>query len=57
MDKELIEALGNISINSESAVQIADKYITYLYIENILCVVIIIATFQFVKHIITKLEI
>lgn len=53
MKKELIQALSNANINSESAEIIASEYISYLYfsevISNVSMVIILCSIFMLLK--------
>lgn len=56
MDKELISALSNINVNSDTALQIADQYITYMYVENICVLILVALVFNFVMKVINKID-
>lgn len=60
MKTELIQALSNLNINSDSAEIIASEYISYLYFSSVLDAVMIVSLFfaiaYFIRIIILLLD-
>lgn len=60
METELIEALSNANINSDSAEIIASKYISYLYfsevISNVSMVIILCSLYLLLKSILGTIK-
>jgi len=54
MDKELLTALQNVNINSESAEVIMGQYMTYKYAELGFCAFIVIAILGVFAFILTR---
>jgi len=55
MDKELLQALGNININSESAVQIAEQYIMFKYVDSAMAFVLLFGIFVIMPCVVVKI--
>jgi hypothetical protein len=50
METELIQALSNANINSDSAEIIASKYISYLYFSTLLDVLVLVGFFLAIAY-------
>lgn len=56
MDKEeLIQVLTKLNVESDTVVAIADKYITYLYIDSLMAVIVLTAIIYLCSKIVWKM--